>query len=355
MHDAPTTEDTSNLSVAGRIVAGIKHRWFLIALGCILVIGGAFGPQLKWLSDFTPFRHVVIFAVLFVMALPLAASAMLQAIKRPQAPGLAILLNIGLLPLLTWGVLAVIGWNRIRFGLGDDMSAGVLVAIAAPCTLASASVWTRRAGGNDAVAILVTIITNAFCFLTTPLWLKYTIGQEAAISLPEMIMKLLLLVVLPMSLAQMFRIKPEIAAWATKKKPALGLFAQIGVLTIVLLGAISIGVRLHNPDSPKLQISEVVVMVLLVAALHTVMLLFGLLLAKWLRFEAADQSAIAIAGSQKTCMVGFQVGLELGITILPMVCYHVAQLLIDTVFADRRKSAVSDGNLSAQSSEKPHR
>ena len=47
----------------------------------------------------------------------------------------------------------------------------MIVAATAPCTLASAAVWTRRAGGNDAVAILVTFITNATCFLVTPFWL----------------------------------------------------------------------------------------------------------------------------------------------------------------------------------------
>ena len=33
--------------------------------------------------------------------------------------------------------------------------------------VASAAVWTRRAGGNDAVALIVTISTNLACFLLT--------------------------------------------------------------------------------------------------------------------------------------------------------------------------------------------
>ena len=49
--------------------------------------------------------------------------------------------------------------------------------------------------------------------------------------------------------------------------------------------------------------------------------------------------AVGISGSQKTLMVGLQVCLDLGITILPMVAFHVAQLLVDTLIADRMRQA----------------
>jgi sodium/bile acid cotransporter 7 len=44
---------------------------------------------------------------------------------------------------------------------------------------------------------------------------------------------------------------------------------------------------------------------------------------------------VAFAGSQKTLMVGLQVSMELGVSILPMVAYHVSQLIVDTLIADR--------------------
>ena len=75
-----------------------------------------------------------------------------------------------------------------------------------------------------------------------------------------------------------------------------------------------------------------------VCFVHTAMLCVGVYLAKAARFSREDQIAVAFAGSQKTLMVGLQVGMELGFTILPMVTYHVFQLLIDTIFADRLRS-----------------
>ena len=72
------------------------------------------------------------------------------------------------------------------------MSVGILVVGAIPSTLASAAVWTRRAGGNDAVAILGTIVTNLSCFVVTPVWLFQMTGETVRTSstLAEMIVKL---------------------------------------------------------------------------------------------------------------------------------------------------------------------
>ena len=49
----------------------------------------------------------------------------------------------------------------------------------------------------------------------------------------------------------------------------------------------------------------------------------------------ADQISVGFAGSQKTLMVGLQVAIDLGINVIPMVAYHISQLLIDTLVADR--------------------
>ncbi len=44
---------------------------------------------------------------------------------------------------------------------------------------------------------------------------------------------------------------------------------------------------------------------------------------------------VAISGSQKTLMIGLKIALDCGVSIVPMVAFHVGQLLIDTLIADR--------------------
>jgi sodium/bile acid cotransporter 7 len=231
------------------------------------------------------------------------------------------------------------------------MAVGLIIAAAAPCTLASAAVWTRQAGGNDAVSLLVTITTNLSCFLLTPFWLLMTIGR-ADIDLPagQMVAKLAILVVVPIVAAQLSRLCHPVASWATQRKKPLSLLAQCGILTIVLVGAIQASERLANSASGQtLLAAELAWMIVLVSAVHLSTLSAGFVLAKVTGLQRPEQIAVAFAGSQKTLMVGLFVATSLGVTILPMVAFHVCQLLIDTLVADRFRAAELNDKPSAAS------
>jgi sodium/bile acid cotransporter 7 len=266
--------------------------------------------------------------------LPLETSAMWRALRKPGPALLAVCLNFGLLPLLAWAASPL---------LSGDLGIGLVVMAAAPCTLASAAVWTRRAGGNDAVAIMVTVITNLICFVVTPLWLVAATGRtDVEIALGPMILKLGWLVVLPMVLAQILRQQPAIGRRATSGKLALGVLAQIGVLAIVLMGAIKCGLQLSEaPWRDQLSRWDFVLMVGLVLGIHGLVLVLGHGLGRAIGMERGDRIAVGFAGSQKTLMVGLHIALTYygGLTILPMVAYHVGQLLVDTLVADRLRLA----------------
>lgn len=314
------------------------RRWFLLALIAVLVGGTSFSRILEPLAEIPALRYGIVAVVLFLMALPLQAQAMWQALKRPGPPLLAMAVTFGLLPLLAWGV---------SFVLSEPLANGLLVAAATPCTLASASVWTRRAGGDDSVAILVTIITNLVCFLVTPLWLVAMTGRDVQIPVGDMIQKLGLLVVLPMTFAQLLRLAGPVGVWATRRKIPLGVLAQTGILGMIFIGSIQTGQRLRSTTQEALAIFDLLLMVGAVMFVHLSMLFTGIGLARLLRFRREDQIAVGFAGSQKTLMVGLTVAMEIGASILPMVAYHVGQLFVDTIIADwlRRRSSTSEPAL----------
>ncbi|QDU98271.1 bile acid:sodium symporter family protein [Lignipirellula cremea] len=322
--ESPSDEPALRPAIWSRGVDFLIQRWFLIGLACVLALGVTQSARLEPLLAAGWFRNLVVFCVLFCMALPLEASAMWLAMRRPSAPLLGIAVNFVLLPLFAW----VISW-----GLDSVMAAGLIVAASAPCTLASAVVWTRKAEGNDSVAILITMLTNSACFLVTPFWVKSLTGEAANIDALELMQKLGLLVVLPITVAQLLRIYRPLAAAATRNKTPLSVAAQCGLLTMVLIGAINIGVRLKS-DASDFGLQQVLMMVVAVQVVHVTMLFVGYLLARLAGMPRDAQIAVAVAGSQKTLMVGLMVGVQTGITILPMVVYHVSQLLIDTFVVD---------------------
>ena len=307
----------------------VRKQWFLLLLILMLISGVNFAEraaplaELKWLS------WSVVMITMFLMAWPLEFGSLQRTTTRPVAPLLACVLNLVVIPLTIWPLVSLVG---------AELGGGMIVAAATPCTMASAAVWTRRAGGNDGVAILVTILTNATCFIVMPFWIFVQTGSSIDSSLlTGTIYKLLLFVVLPIALAQSIRVDRRSAAWATGNKSFLSGLALIGILTMVFLGAVNMGLRLKLEDV-KLGTATILFAVALLALVHMAVFWSGIWLAGVIRLPRDEQIAVGFAGSQKTLMIGLSVAINLGMSIIPIVAYHAIQLIVDTVFADRIRS-----------------
>lgn len=306
----------------------LKRRWFLLLLMTTLVVGIGAASSLVDLAQSVP-QNWIIAMVLLAMALPLEVDAMWTTLRRPGPALLAVAVNLALVPLLAFAA------SRL---LIDDLAVGLIIAGAVPCTLASAAVWTRMAGGNDAVSLLVTMITNLACFLVTPAWVRLLAGEATSSThFGEMVVKLLLLVVLPILAGQVLRLIPTLGRWATANKSGLGVFAQFGILSIIFVGAVRCGQEVELLGDRLTSLSgQVALMLLLVATVHLAAWWFGYTAAAKLGMARPEQLAVAFSGSQKTLMVGLAIALEFGgLAVLPMVSYHVGQLVIDTMLANR--------------------
>ena len=161
----------------------------------------------KWLPS-----NVLVAVVTFIMALPLETRTLLGAVRHPGPAWLGAAINGGVAPPL--------GWLASKL-LPPELAIGVVLAATVPCTLATAAVWTRRAGGNDAIAFLITIITNLACFIVVPVWLWLLVGISADVNYGQITASLLLLVVLPIVTAQLLRQLPTIGTPATKNRQLL--------------------------------------------------------------------------------------------------------------------------------------
>lgn len=308
------------------MIATLKKQWFLIALLAMLALGMALPDRLQPVADAIP-RTWVVAVVLLLMSITLAANAMWRAVRRPQAALLAVVMNSALAPPLAW---------LLGLALPVELAVGLVIAATSPCTLASAAVWTRRAGGNDAVALLVTMITNVTCFAVVPAWLQLLVGQSAEVDFARLMLRLLGIAVVPIVVAQLLRQWRPLAGWVDRHKPSLSNLAQVGLLSIVFVGAVHSGQTLTGTDgAATVGLGAGGLLLAAVLLLHVVLFAVGLLTAGWMRMADEDQSAVAIAGSQKTLMIGLDVALGFGgLAVLPMVAYHAVQLVVDTVLAD---------------------
>jgi sodium/bile acid cotransporter 7 len=304
----------------------LRQRSFLLALIAVLWAGIGWPEAMRPIADWLPSDYIVA-GVTFIMALPLETQSLLGAVRRPGPAWLGAAINSALAPPLGW---------LFSLVLPTELAIGVVLAASVPCTLATAAVWTRRAGGNDAIAFLVTMITNLGCFIVVPMWLVALVGVHAEIDVRRIVTSLLLLVVLPIVVAQVLRRWAWIGQAATARKQLLSRIAQFGVLLMVFGGAVKCGFELKSVEnSSLLSLTNVGTMVAVVAAVHSILLVVGWRLSRKLKIARGDSIAVAFAGSQKTLVIGTYLAQAVGpLAILPMVAYHAAQLIIDTLVAD---------------------
>ncbi len=307
----------------------IRRNWFLIALLAMLVVGYQGAPSLAGLAQHRWFNWLVVATTMFLMAWPIRFEHLKSTMARPVAPLLASVLNVVGIPLLAWPVAV---W------IGGELGLGVMVAACTPCTLASAAVWTRKAGGDDSVAMLVTIITNATCFIVMPFWLKLQTGHLLESSqMINTVYNLLLFVVLPISLAQLARINVRSAEWATQHKNGLSVWALIGILIMILIGSINMGLRMTTGSADQTTTGDLVWVAVWMGLIHVTMFWTGLGIAYRMGLPRAQAIAVGFSSSQKTLMIGLSVSISLGASIIPIMAYHAVQLIVDTTFANRLK------------------
>ncbi len=306
----------------------VTKHWFLIALSLCFTVGYFGASDLRPLMEMPFLRDGIVFAVMWMMGVTLQADTIRRSFTRPVPSLLAIAVNVLVVPLLCLPTMWLLPANL--FG-------GLFVASIVPCTLASASVWTRKANGDDSIAMMTTVVTNLACVVVVPIGILLVLSQQTEIDVAEQAQKLSLVVVAPLVIAQLMR-RFGFAAWADRNKPRISALGQIGILAMVGFGAIKSAEVIGAADdeiAASVAIGAMGVLVVLAATIHTLALVIGISVAKSIGLDRPRQIAVGIAGSQKTLMVGLQIAIDCGVSVIPMLVYHMSQLVIDTLIVER--------------------
>lgn len=310
--------------------ASLTKQWFLISLGICFLLGALGTRWVQPLLEIELIRGVLVFSVMWAMGVTLRADMIRHSVARPLPSALAITINILVVPLICLPT----AWL-----LPSTLFGGLFIAGIVPCTLASASVWTRKAGGNDSIAMMTTVVTNLACVVVVPLGVSMVLAETTEVSAAEQMRKLAMVVVAPLILAQVMR-RCGLAGWADRQKPRLSMFGQCGILVMVIFGAAKGAASMQATmaaDSAAEQVGWIDggVMIVAAVAVHVIALWLGIVVSRRLGTPREGQIAVGIAGSQKTLMIGLQIAIDCGVSVVPMLVYHLGQLLIDTLVAER--------------------
>lgn len=321
-----------------KILKFLQLRWFLIALVILLAWGMwiGFHTSPEQASRFP--KHLVSWAsglltatVLFLMSITLDSRKLMQSFRSPGPVVWATFVNACLLPISAFPL--------ARWQGSPDFAVGLLIASAVPSTMAAASVFTRRSHGNDAISLLVTIITNGACFLVTPFWLQVGLGSSVDLETWPLISKLFITALVPIAVGQLARIVPVLRGGADHRKVAFGVAAQICMLAIVFWTSIQGGVKLQGGNGRLLSGIPALIVWGSCLGLHLWGIFLAVAGAKLWRIRAEDTVAAAFSASQKTLPIGVFIATELGakgypFAVFPILMFHASQLILDTLFVE---------------------
>ena len=220
----------------------------------------------------------------------------------------------------------------------DELWLGIFYLAAIPSTVSSSVVMVSIAKGNVTSAIFNASISSLIGLIATPLWINIFIaGETGGFDVSEVMIKLLIQVIIPVTLGISFN-KIGIS-WAEKHKNKLKLFDQSIILTIIYCS-------FSKSFSENIfQHISLFVIIALLAGLLSFFILFMYLLftiSKKLKFNREDSITVMFCGSKKSLVHGtvfskilFPNTPILGILLLPLMIYHAMQLIAISFIAQK--------------------
>jgi solute carrier family 10 (sodium/bile acid cotransporter), member 7 len=305
----------------------LVKRWFLVLLvGAVALALWQPGRLEPYTSRLPPLALVG--PALFLIAWGLDSRSLWGAIARPLPALWAVVISYGGLPLL--------GWLAGRWLPETGLATGLMIITSVPCTLASAALWTRMAGGNEATALLVTLLTTGTSWLVTTAWLYVGTGKQVHLDPAGMMWQLFLVLVLPVAAGQLARAHGALARAAVRWDRTIGVASRLLILVVIVKAAVEFRTKLG--DQPGLGVG-LATTAAACGGIHLLALAGGLWGSRGLGFDRPSQIAVAFACSQKTLPVALFLFQEYyqqsPLAVVPLVFYHGLQLIVDTFIADR--------------------
>ena len=226
--------------------------------------------------------------------------------------------------------------------LSPALATGFLFLCILPSTVQSSIAFTSVARGNVALAVSSASISNVLGVIITPLLAALLIGSQVHIT-TESILGIVGQLIVPFVAGQLLH--RRIGDWLARNRVLVSIVDQGSVLLVVYV-AFSTGVTqgLWTVVPPVQLLTVVGVSVVLLAV---VMALFAGVGAAS-KLPRADRIVLFFCGSKKSQVSGLPMAFllfpaaEVGIMVLPLMIFHLIQLLVCAVIANRLGKSASE-------------
>jgi sodium/bile acid cotransporter 7 len=244
-------------------------------------------------------QELNIIVVFFISGLALNTSDMAKARKHKFEALYGLVMLLLLSPLLGFAVRAVPLESK-------GLLYGAVIFCIVPTTLGIGIALVRSAKGNDAIALLLTIVSNVLGVFTMPLWLTALLADSGLghIDIPDLLLKLTITTLVPSLLGKALRdCNRRAEAFAKRYRTELSMFSTAN-LAFVVWQTLS-GARNTLFQQP---VGSVLAAAGLVISVHLVLLAINyVVVRKVFKTQLVEAIAVVIMASQKSAPVAVTV------------------------------------------------
>lgn len=222
--------------------------------------------------------------------------------------------------------------------VSESVYQGILYLCLVPSTVQSSVALTGIARGNVPGAVVAASLSSIVGVVATPALVMLLMGTDSGIHVDASVFRnVALQLLVPFVLGQVARaVVPAVAGIAARKATKI---VDRGSIWMVVYSAFSAGVVSGVWDNFSL--AELVFLSVFAFVLVCVMLWVTKSVPGTLRFSRADTVAIQMCGTQKSLAAGLPMasvifgGGQLGVLIVPLMIYHLIQLMTCSAYVSR--------------------
>ncbi|HEY0213961.1 MAG TPA: bile acid:sodium symporter family protein [Paenirhodobacter sp.] len=224
--------------------------------------------------------------------------------------------------------------------LGPDLSLGLLFLSVLPSTVQSAVAFTAMARGNVPASICAASVSNLAAVVLTPALMALMLHQSGGIS-GDAVIKIAVQILTPFVLGQLLR--PWIGAFIRRQK-TFTMMVDRGSILLIVYSAFSAGTVSGLWSAiPVPRFGMLLAVVWIYLALAMVVMVFA---GRRLNLPHADRMSLFFCGSTKSLASGLPIATAIfpaasvGAIVLPIMLFHLSQLLVCAVIAQRQALGV---------------
>ncbi len=275
--------------------------------------------------------QIGIFSLFFLNGVRLPRQEVMEGVKNWRLQSSIYIWVFGMMPLIGY-ILSRMSVDYIP----ETLALGLLFLGILPSTVQSATAYNSIANGNVTASVIASALLNLTGVLVTPLLFTALASASGVVISLESFYRICLILLLPFFLGQLSQ--NYLGAWLDKRK-RLVIYMDRGAIAIAVYvafsGAVVAGIWTRIAPI-EFAILFTTITIFLALAFTGAWMMSG-----FMGFATNDRKAVIFAGAHKSLAIGAPLAAILfppetaGVILLPILIYHLAQLIISAPIANR--------------------